>query len=224
MTTIKKSKSKSKKATKKPAAKETATLLDKALFADLLSHVRVASKASAIDRRKEVLALVAGSIAAALVTSPTPSIASPAGIATAAIDIAVEILKKAGSLVESPTKTETFSVTNDEERYAKIRDFLMTEWARPDNRRLIGVDLLYVPGQGYRDEPIRSWECADEPEFFAEAVNVEKLIESIIALATVEADNQVPGQHRFVVRTRQHLGSRMAMSFALYVSAVGAAS
>ena len=51
---------------------------------------------STLDRRKELLATVAGSVAAGLVTAPTEAIASPEGMATAALDIAEEILKQAG--------------------------------------------------------------------------------------------------------------------------------
>ena len=56
----------------------------------------VDSTTSTIDKRKELLARVAGSVAAGLVTSPSPSIASASSMATAAVDIAEEILKKAG--------------------------------------------------------------------------------------------------------------------------------
>ena len=52
--------------------------------------------AASINKRKELLARVAGSIAAGLVTSPSPSIATPSTMAMAAVDIAEEILKKAG--------------------------------------------------------------------------------------------------------------------------------
>ena len=48
-----------------------------------------------IDPRKELLAKVAGSIAAGLVTSPSPSIATPSTMAMAAVDIAEAILKQA---------------------------------------------------------------------------------------------------------------------------------
>jgi len=60
---------------------------------------------SKIDKRKELLARVAGDIAAGLVTTPTSrpswlrpteSIASPRGIATSAVIIAEEILTLAG--------------------------------------------------------------------------------------------------------------------------------
>jgi len=93
--------------------------------------------------------------------------------------------------------------------------FLMAEWSRKDNRQLVGVDLFYSPGQGFRDEEIRRWERADEPEFFAEFVNIEKLVTQIIDIAEGEADAKAPGKHRFVVRTRQHLGTKPSMSFAL---------
>jgi len=232
-------KSKSKSKTKKPSVKKTATVMatatttDNTEFAALLASVRAATS-SASDRRKELLAQVAGSIAASLVAAPTPDIASPSGIATAAVDIAEAILKKVGILPEASTEIETeietetatssASSSNDEDRYAKIRDFLMTEWSRKDNRQLVGVDLLYAPGQGYRDETLRSWERADEPEFFATDENVENLVSTIIALATSEADVKSPGKHRFIVRTRQHMGARPTLSFALYPSAFGAAS
>lgn len=104
------------------------------------------------------------------------------------------------------------------EIHGKILGFLMTEWARKDNRQLVGVDLLYAPGQGFRDEEIRRWERADEPDFFAEFVNVEKLVSQIIEIAEGEADAKAPGKHRFIVRTRQHMGTKPTMSFALYPS------
>jgi hypothetical protein len=89
MTTKSKSKSKNK-----PVAKKSTD----ASFDAVLASLR-ASTPSTADRRKELLAKVAGAVAAGLVTSPSPSIASPSGMATAAVDIAEEILKKAGILV-----------------------------------------------------------------------------------------------------------------------------
>ena len=58
-----------------------------------------------VDARKELLARVAGSVAAGLVISPSPSIATPSGMATAAVDIAEEILKRIG--IASTESTET---------------------------------------------------------------------------------------------------------------------
>lgn len=93
-------KTKTKKAV---TAKKTPTwnkpASDSAAFNTMLTRaVEVIRDAttSKIDKRKELLARVAGDIAAGLVTSPSPSIASPSSMATAAVDIAEEILKKVG--------------------------------------------------------------------------------------------------------------------------------
>ena len=68
-----------------------------------LTGLLAAVEAGAADRRKELLARVAGSIAAGLVTSPSPAIASPKGMATAAVDIAEEILQRIGIVeVDAP--------------------------------------------------------------------------------------------------------------------------
>lgn len=99
MTTKSKTKSKSKSGAEKMPA--TSSMERAALDAELASlH---AATPSAGDRRKELLARVAGSVASGLVTSPTESIASPLAMATVAVDIAEEILKKAGitPIVES---------------------------------------------------------------------------------------------------------------------------
>ena len=56
-----------------------------------------------IDRRKELLARVAGSIAAGLVTTPSPSIAKPDSMATVAVDIAEAILKQVGIPIDDPS-------------------------------------------------------------------------------------------------------------------------
>lgn len=100
----------------------------------------------------------------------------------------------------------------------RLLDFLAVEWARKANRQLSAVELLFVPGAGIRDEKIHSWLRADEPEFFAEFTNVEKLITQLIKIAECAARAKPPGKHRFVVRTLQHLGGRASHSFPLYVA------
>jgi hypothetical protein len=112
-------------------------------------------------------------------------------------------------------------MADNAELHAKILGFLMAEWARKDNRQLVCVDLLFAPGNGFRDEEIRKWVRADEPDFFAEFVNVEKLVTQIIEIAEGEADAKPSGKHRFVVRTHQHLGGRGNLSFALSPSYTG---
>jgi regulator of replication initiation timing len=113
-------------------------------------------------------------------------------------------------------------MADNAELHGRILGFLMGEWSRKDNRQLVGVDLLYSPGQGYKDDEIRKWERADEPEFFAEFVNIEKLVNSIVEIAEGEADAKPPGKYRFIVRTRQHGGTKPNMSFALHPGYRGA--
>ena len=106
-------------------------------------------------------------------------------------------------------------MSDNAELHGKILGFLMAEWARKDNRQLTGVDLLYSPGQGFKDEDIRKWIRTDEPEMFAEFANVEKLVAQIIDIAEGEVDAKPAGKHRFIVRTYQHMGGRATMSFAM---------
>jgi hypothetical protein len=106
-------------------------------------------------------------------------------------------------------------MSDNAELHGKILGFLMAEWARKENRQLTGVDLLYAPGNGFKDEEIRKWIRADEPELFAEFAHVEKLVAQILEIAEGEADAKAPGKHRFIVRTHQHMGGRATMSFPL---------
>lgn len=82
-------KSKNKNARKTPAKK-----LENALFDEVLASL--ATSANAIDKRKELLARVAGSIAGGMLQAPSPSISTSSSIAMVAVDIAEEILLKAG--------------------------------------------------------------------------------------------------------------------------------
>jgi hypothetical protein len=106
-------------------------------------------------------------------------------------------------------------VSDNAEHHGKILGFLMAEWARKDNRQLIAVDLLYAPGGGFKDEEIRKWIRADEPELFAEFVNIEKFVAQIVEIAEGEADAKPAGKHRFIIRTHQHGSGRATHSFAL---------
>jgi len=100
--------------------------------------------------------------------------------------------------------------------HGKIFGFLVSECARKADRQLVGVDLLYMPGNGYRLEMLRSWERTDEPQLFATFINLEKLSAHIVEIAEREANApSMTGRHRFGVSARQHSGGRSSMSFAL---------
>jgi hypothetical protein len=60
-----------------------------------------------IDPRKKLLARVAGNIAGSVVSDPSPGISSAEAIATIAVDIAEQILLKAGIPAE-PIASETY--------------------------------------------------------------------------------------------------------------------
>jgi hypothetical protein len=106
-------------------------------------------------------------------------------------------------------------VSDNAELHAKILGFLMGEWAKKAERQLVSVELVYAPGNGFKDEEIRKWVRADEPELFAEFANIEELVKRIVDIAEGEADAKPAGKHRFIVRTFQHVGGRATHSFAL---------
>jgi len=90
---------------KKTAAKKPLPLnTDAALFDSMLSKLEV-MLVPPIDDRKRLLAQVAGAVAAGLVTSPSPMIATSAAMATASLDIAEQILMQAG-IVEKPATSQ----------------------------------------------------------------------------------------------------------------------
>lgn len=104
---------------------------------------------------------------------------------------------------------------NPEEQRSKILTFLVDEFGRKDGRQCVGVELLYTPPNGFRDEQIRKWVRADDPELFESFINTEKLVSTIIEIAEGDADTKPAGKHRFVVRTHQHMGGRAQHPFAL---------
>ena len=107
--TTKKSKSKIE-AKKKTAPKNLENEMFDARLATVVASFNAAFPPP-IDKRKELLARVAGAIAAGLVTSPSPSIASASSMATAAVDIANEILKKAG-IPSAESSADSVSTSN----------------------------------------------------------------------------------------------------------------
>jgi hypothetical protein len=104
-------------------------------------------------------------------------------------------------------------MSDDNDLHGKLLSFLAGEIARKEGRQCVAVGLFYAPGGGFREEEIRTWAREDEPELFDKFVCVENLVSSIIEIAEGEADAKSAGKHRFVVRTRQHLGGRAIQSF-----------
>lgn len=106
-------------------------------------------------------------------------------------------------------------MSDNAEIYAKILAFLAGEFALKENRQCLGVDLLYSPGGGFRDEMLRQWLRKDDPEMFDSFVNTEKFVALILEIVEGEVDAKQPGRHRFVVRTHQAMGGRALTSIVL---------
>ena len=92
------------------------------------------------------------------------------------------------------------------ELHGKILSFLMGEFARKEGRQCVSVEICYAPGGGFKEEPIRKWVRADEPDLFDNFANIEKLVSQIVEIATGEADAKPPGKHRFVRANASALG------------------
>jgi hypothetical protein len=115
-------------------------------------------------------------------------------------------------------------MSDNAELHRKVLAFLSGEFARKEGRQCVGIDLLYAPGNGFKDEEIRKWVRADEPELFdvpGNFAHFENFVTKIVEIAEGEADAKPPGKHRFIVRTHQHLGGRATHSFALSPSYTG---
>ena len=107
-----------------------------------------------------------------------------------------------------------------DEALSKVQTFLAGEFARAAPRQCIGVELLYEPGHGYRDESLREWTREEEAEFFEGTLCAERLASRILEIAEDEAVAKDFGKHRFIVRTRQYVGIRQTTSFPLYVGEI----
>jgi hypothetical protein len=107
------------------------------------------------------------------------------------------------------------SMSDSAELHGKILSFLAGEFARKEGRQCVAVEIIFAPGNGFKEEPIRKWVRADDPDLFDNFANVEKLVGMILEIATGEADAKPAGKYHFKIRTHQHLGERPYMSFPL---------
>jgi hypothetical protein len=101
-----------------------------------------------------------------------------------------------------------------EEDHAKLVGFLSGEFVKPGGHQCIKVELVYAPGGGYKEEPLRDWVRELEPEKF-EISYVPTLVSHILEVAESEADAKEPRKHRFVIKTLQFMGSRQSTSIML---------
>ncbi len=98
-----------------------------------------------------------------------------------------------------------------EHLHKKITAWLAGELARVEHRQMIRLELLSAQ-QGFKGEPIQTWERQDSPEMF-EVGNADNLVSDIVRQAQEYADSFGQGTHRFVLRTEQYLGGKAKHAF-----------
>ncbi len=108
-----------------------------------------------------------------------------------------------------------------EELHGRLREFLIEEINRKNERQCTRVALIHAP-KGGREMPLKDWRREDEPEIFESLTLIEKLTAAIIEYTEHYADSFMTGKHRFVVTTHQHLAGKAA-TFAFHVTANTAA-
>jgi hypothetical protein len=101
-----------------------------------------------------------------------------------------------------------------EDIHRKIVAFLAAQFGRTEGRQCVRLDLV-AANAGSLGTQLGTWDRAEDPALFAELGKIEELTTAIIARSQDHADSFGSGQHRFEVRTVQHLGNRLAHSFRL---------
>lgn len=107
-----------------------------------------------------------------------------------------------------------------EENHQKVVAFLAGEFARAEGRSCVLVELApQATGGVGRGEAIRTWNREDQPAVFdGKLSNVEGLTTQILNIAEDHAETYgQPGSYRFDVRTQQHMGRRLKVSFCVLV-------
>jgi hypothetical protein len=101
-----------------------------------------------------------------------------------------------------------------EDIHRKLVAFLSGEFARGEGRICVQLDLT-AANPGSVGTPLGTWDRAENPELFSDLGKIEELVTAILTKAQDHADAFGSGSHRFEIRTRQHLGHRVAHGFRL---------
>lgn len=100
------------------------------------------------------------------------------------------------------------------ELHQKLLGFLASEFTKKEGHQCVSVELMFSPGGGFKDEQVREWVRANDPDLF-EMANIPDFVSNMLDIAEGEADAKPAGRHRFFVRTTQFLRGRQICSFAL---------
>jgi hypothetical protein len=110
-----------------------------------------------------------------------------------------------------------------EELHRRLREFLVAEVNRRDERQCVRIELFYAP-RGSRPTPLKDWSRKEYPEIFESLTLIEKLTTTLIEAAEYYADSFQSGKHRFEVWTKQHLGSGAQFAFVMQPAATAVAA
>lgn len=105
--------------------------------------------------------------------------------------------------------------------HVKLVGFLTYEFAKREHHQCVSVELIYSPGNAFKDDQVCEWIRETAPDVF-ELAKIPDLAWLMIDIAEGRVDAKPAGEkHRFVVRTRQHLGDRHRCSFTLQPTFIG---
>jgi hypothetical protein len=107
-----------------------------------------------------------------------------------------------------------------EDLHRRVVTFLATEFARKEGRQCVRLELSSAQ-PGLRGDVLRTWDRHEDPELFAQLARTEELATTVLRIAEDHADSFGSGQHRFELRTEQHLGGRQKLSFRILAGASG---
>jgi hypothetical protein len=96
----------------------------------------------------------------------------------------------------------------------KIKTFIQGELALREARRCLELDLLCA-FENEKEELLCRWKRADGDEFIAGFPDNDTFSLHVLNIVEKEATLQAPEKLRFRLRTRQHLGGRVTMTFVL---------
>jgi len=105
-----------------------------------------------------------------------------------------------------------------EDMHVRVLAFLRCEFGRKEGRQCVRLELSSAQ-PGLRGDVLRTWDRHEDPELFAQLTRIEELATSILRIAEDHADSFGAGQHRFELRTEQHLGGRQKLSFRILAGA-----
>ena len=98
----------------------------------------------------------------------------------------------------------------------RIIAFLARELPREGDRSCVSLGLYQGP-VGSAGQEIRTWHRAEEPGLFEDLGGYEQLATQVMTMAREQSAGSGAGQHRFELRTRQHLQGGARIPFLVQV-------